>query len=150
MQLTKGCRLLRALSEIPEEKYYTAIIELCFGAIERSLEAFALSDGGDGLAAFHDHTYCYERASALGLLSRETADQLKGLYHENRTDSYYGGKRPTEEQAEAIQRLAREVHRYVTDQVQEGGVCTCDNDVFSNLKDRPRETARDRRVRTPP
>lgn len=125
-QLTKGCRLLRAVDEIPGDKFYTAIIELCFGAIERSLEAFALSEGGDELADFHDHTYCYERVTALGLLSRETADQLKGLYNENRTDSYYGGKQPTEEQAEAIQRLASELHRYVTDQVQEGGVCTCD------------------------
>lgn len=125
-QLTKGCRLLRAVSEIPAETYYTASIELCFGAIERSLEAFALSEGGNELAEFHDHTYCYERAAALGLLSRETADRLEGLYDENRTDSYYGGKRPTVEQAEAIQRLADEIHRYVTDQLQEGGVCTCD------------------------
>ncbi len=49
--------------------YNTATIELCFGATERSLEAYVLAEGGDELDDFHDHTYCYDRASDLGLLS---------------------------------------------------------------------------------
>lgn len=39
-QLTKACRLLAAVDRIAEEGYYTATIELCFGATERSVEAF--------------------------------------------------------------------------------------------------------------
>ena len=45
-QLTKGCKLLRAVAETEGEGHHTATIELCFGAIERSLEAFALAQGG--------------------------------------------------------------------------------------------------------
>ncbi|QSW98645.2 DNA-binding protein [Haloterrigena alkaliphila] len=124
-QLTKGCTLLRAVERIGGDGYYTATIELCFGAIERSIEAYALAEGGDELQDFHDHTYCYDRASELALLSRSTTDELRGLYTENRTDSYYGGKQPTKEQADAMQSLTREIHDHVRDQIREGGVCNC-------------------------
>lgn len=99
---------------------------MCFGATERSVEAFALAEGGDDLADFHDQTYCYDRATALGLLSFPTTDSLRQLYDTNRTDSYYGGRRPTERQADAMRRLSGSVHEYVTDQIQQGGVCICD------------------------
>jgi hypothetical protein len=45
-QLTKGCKLLRAIEQIDGGGHHTATIELGFGAIERSLEAFALAEGG--------------------------------------------------------------------------------------------------------
>ena len=125
-QLTKACKLLKAIDHIDSEGYHTATIELSFGAIERSLEAFALAEGGDELRDFHDHTYSYQRASALGLLSPPTTERLEELYTQNRTDSYYGGRRPTREQANALQSLAREIHEYVTNQIQEGGVCLCE------------------------
>jgi len=51
-QLTKGCRLLAAVGEIQAEGYYTATVELSFGIIERSLEAFAIAEGGDELHDF--------------------------------------------------------------------------------------------------
>lgn len=44
-QLTKGCALLRAVERIDGYGNYTAFIERCFGAIERSIEAFALAEG---------------------------------------------------------------------------------------------------------
>lgn len=125
-QLTKACRLLDAVGRIYGEGYYTAVIELCFGAVERSIEAYALADGGDGLDDFHDHTHCYDRATELGLLSRTATKELRGLYDDNRTDSYYGGKRPTKKQADAMYALSRSVHQYVTNQIREGGVCVCD------------------------
>ncbi|QLK25329.1 DNA-binding protein [Natrinema zhouii] len=125
-QLTKGCTLLHAVEQIDGGGYHTATIELCFGAIERSIEAFALAEGGDELADFHDHTHCYDRASDLALLSNSTTDKLRGLYTENRTDSYYGGKRPTLEQAETVQSLAREIHRHVRNRIRDGGVCLCE------------------------
>lgn len=42
-QLTKACRCLAAVEQIAEQGFYTATIELCFGATERSVEAFALA-----------------------------------------------------------------------------------------------------------
>lgn len=126
-QLTKGCRLLAAVEQIEDEGFYTAVTELCFGATERSIEAYALAVGGDGLDDFHDHMHCYDRATDLGLLSSTATGDLRGLYDNNRTDSYYGGKRPTEKQAEAMYTLSRNVHRYVTNQIREGGVCICDS-----------------------
>ncbi|WP_440769191.1 hypothetical protein [Natronorubrum sp. DTA28] len=124
-QLTKGCTLRRVVEQVDGDGYYTATIELCFGAIERSIEAYALAEGGDELRDFHDHTYCYDRAAELALLSRSTTDELRGLYTENRTDSYYGGKQPTEAQAEAMKTLAREIHCHAKNQIREGGVCIC-------------------------
>jgi hypothetical protein len=43
-QLTKACKL-REVAEIIDEQngHYTAIIELSFGAIERSIEAYAVA-----------------------------------------------------------------------------------------------------------
>lgn len=126
-QLTKACRLLDVVEHIAEEGFHTATIELSFGATERSIEAFVLAEGGDDLDDFRDHTYCYDRATALGLLSAATSDDLRRLYETNRTDSYYGGRRPTERQAETMRQLSRDVHEYVTDQIREGGVCVCDS-----------------------
>lgn len=126
-QLTKGCRLLTVVTEIEDGGYYTAVIELCFGIIERSLEAFAIAEGGDELRDFQtdSHDRCYDRAAQFGLFTRELTGELKDLYSDNRTDSYYGGRHPTEQQAETMHRLAREIHRHVTDQIREGGVCNC-------------------------
>jgi len=124
-QLTKACRLLAAIDDLSGNGYYTATIELCFGATERSVEAYALAEGGDELRDFHDHTYCYDRAETLGLLTRDTTGDLKDLYDTNRTDSYYGGRRPTEEQVTAMRDLSHSVHTHVTNQIREGGVCIC-------------------------
>jgi hypothetical protein len=85
-----------------------------------------LAEGGDDLDDFHDHTTCYDRATDLGLLSETTTRKLRQLYDTNRTDSYYGGRRPTERQADTMQQLAQSIHEYVTDQIREGGVCVCD------------------------
>lgn len=126
-QLTKACRLLAAVEHVEGRGFYTATIELCFGATERSVEAFALAVGSDDLDDFHDHSYCYDRATALGLLSATTTDDLQQLYDTNRTDSYYGGRNPTERQAESMRQLSRSVHEYATDQIREGGVCVCDS-----------------------
>lgn len=127
-QLTKACTLLDLLNRIEGREWYTARIELAFGAIERSLEAYALSEGGDRLLDFQTqpHTHCYVRAAELGLLSRTTTDLLVDVYDDNRTDSYYGGRRPTKEQATAMHRLADAIHDHARSQVREGGVCTCD------------------------
>ena len=125
---TEPIETLTVVVYIAEQGFYTATTELCFGATERSVEAFALAEDGDGLNDFHDHTYCYDRATALGLLSSTTTDNLRHLYDTNRTDSYYGGRRPTERQAETMRELSRSIHTYVTDQIREGGMCVCDSE----------------------
>lgn len=127
-QLTKACRLLEVSAYLQAEGgYYTAVIELCFGAIERTLEAYCLTMGGDELQAFQNHNDSYHRANQLGLFEQETTAGLLDLYGENRTDSYYGGKRPTQEQADAMEALAIAVHEFTVSQFREGGVCLCDH-----------------------
>jgi hypothetical protein len=125
-QLTKACRLVEVAETLQEHGgYYTAVIEVCFGIIERSIEAYALAMTNDTLQDFQDHQYGYERAHEIGLFTRETAGGMKDLYSENRTESYYGGGRPTDEQAEAMAELAVAVHLFSTTQIREGGVCLC-------------------------
>ncbi|WP_257300409.1 DNA-binding protein [Haloarchaeobius sp. FL176] len=126
-QLTKACRLLEVVDTLQaQDGYYTAVIEVCFGGIERSIEAYALAMTKDTLQDFQDHQFSYERAHQIGLFERETAKAMKDLYSENRTESYYGGGRPTEEQAEAMTDLANAVHQFAVSQIREGGVCLCD------------------------
>jgi hypothetical protein len=125
-QLTKACRLLEVVDTLQaQDGYYTAVIEVCFGAIERSIEAYALSMTNDTLQDFQDHQFSYQRAHQIGLFEKQTAEEMKDLYSENRTESYYGGGRPTEEQAIAMTELATAVHQFVVDQIREGGVCLC-------------------------
>jgi len=126
-QLTKACRLLEVVETLQsQDGYYTAVIEVCFGAIERSIEAYALAMTNDTLQDFQDHKFSYERAHQIGLFERATAEAMKDLYSENRTESYYGGGRPTEEQAQAMTELAITVHQFSVGQIREGGVCLCD------------------------
>ncbi|KZX46284.1 DNA-binding protein [Haloarcula sp. K1] len=125
-QLTKACRLIEVIGTLQAEgSYYTAVIELSFGAIERSIEAYALAMTNDSIQDFQDHQSGYERAHEVGLFTKETAKSMKDLYAENRTESYYGGGRPTGEQAGAMADLATAVHRFSVDQIREGGVCLC-------------------------
>lgn len=123
-QLTKGCRLLEAARDL-EGEYFTATVELSFGVMERSLQAYALKAGGDELEDFDDHTHCYNRASNLGLLSREICEDLRDFYSANRVESYYGGGKPTNHQAESMVILASEIHGHAVSQIRTGGVCNC-------------------------
>jgi len=91
-----------------------------------AFEAYALAMTNDTLQDFQDHQFSYERAHQIGLFERETAEAMKDLYSENRTESYYGGGRPTQEQAEAMTDLASAVHQFAVSQIREGGVCLCD------------------------
>jgi hypothetical protein len=126
-QLTKACRLLEVIDTLQaQDGYHTAVIEISFGIIERSIEAYALSMTNDTLQDFHDHQFGYERAHQIGLFEKDTAAEMKNLYSENRTDSYYGGGRPTAEQANAMADLATAVHQFSGSQIREGGVCLCD------------------------
>jgi hypothetical protein len=80
----------------------------------------------DSLQDFQNHDYSYERAHQIGLFEQETAEAMQELYGENRTESYYGGGRPTSEQADAMTDLATAVHEFSVSQIREGGVCICE------------------------
>ena len=126
-QLTKGCRLLESVATLRrQDGYHTAVVELCFGVIERSVEAYAVAMAGDDPRDFHDHEACYDRATEVGLFERATATRIRDLYANNRTESYYGGAQPTDEQAAAMADLAEAVHEYVVSQIRTGGVCRCE------------------------
>lgn len=125
-QLTKACRLLNVVKVLREQNgYHTAVIELCFGAIERSIEAYSVAMASDEVKDFRDHEYSYRRAHQTGLFGEETAERMRGLYSENRTESYYGGGRPTDRQADAMYELAAQVHLFSVEQIREGGLCIC-------------------------
>lgn len=124
-QLTKACALLDAIETLAEHgAYYTAIVEISFGAIERSVEAYCLNLGNETVDQYDDHTEAYGRAEALGLFD-DVADDPTALYADNRTESYYGGRRPTEAQASAMHALATAVHDHVNDPLRNSGVCIC-------------------------
>lgn len=62
-QLTKACRLIEVTETLQAEGgYYTAVIEVSFGAVERSIEAYALAMTNDSLQDFQDHQFAYARA----------------------------------------------------------------------------------------
>ena len=60
-QLTKACRLLEVVDTLQsQDGYYTAVIEVCFGTIERSIEAYALAMTNDTLQDFQDQSITSE------------------------------------------------------------------------------------------
>lgn len=123
-QLTKGCQLIDAARTIREHNgHYTAVVELCFGAIERSVQAWLLTEAGDDPDDLNDHETPYERADEAGLFDG-SGRKLGFLYSENRTRSYYANTTPTEQQSDAMFSLAQAVHDHVVDLVDHG-YCSC-------------------------
>jgi|APHM01.1.fsa_nt_gi hypothetical protein len=126
-QLTKGCTYLEACRTLRTQNgFHGAVVELCFGAIERSLEGYLLQDTADSIDDYQDHEFVYERAGERGLFTRDTAGELRDLYGTNRTENYYGDLAPTQEKEDAMFELAEGVHRHVTNNIREGGVCICE------------------------
>ncbi|MFW5919494.1 MAG: DNA-binding protein [Halanaeroarchaeum sp.] len=125
-QLTKACRYLEACRVLRSKDGFSgAVIELCFGAIERTLEAYLLWETGDDLDQYHDHEAMYDRVAERGLFSIDTAENLKQLYATNRTEHYYGGLVPTHQKESAMIELAEAIHRYVPEQISDEDVCRC-------------------------
>lgn len=123
-QLTKGCQLIDGARTIRDHNgHHTAVIELCFGAIERSLQAWLLSQTGDEPEDLQDHETPYQRADDAGLFDG-VGEQLGLLYQNNRTQSYYANRTPTEEQANTMFELAQAIHDYVADLIDRG-YCHC-------------------------
>lgn len=125
-QLTKACRYLESARVLRNQDGFNgAVIELSFGAIERSLEAYLLWNTNDSIKNYRDHEMVYDRVADRGLFDRDTASQLKDLYGRNRTEHYYGVYVPTQQKEEAMYALAENVHQYVSDQFRHHDTCIC-------------------------
>jgi hypothetical protein len=126
LQLKKACRLLEAGRTLRQQNgYHTAIVELSFGAIERSFEFYALAHSSDTIGDFMDHTYAYDRAFELGVISANLRDDYRSLYDENRTESYYGDRQVTEQEATAMFRLAEDTHEFLREHPRDHYNCLC-------------------------
>lgn len=126
-QLTKACRYLASTRTLrAADGFNGAVVELCFAAIERSLEGYVLWSAADELSDFRDHETVYDRAAERGLFERETTEALQELYGRNRTAHYYGSLVPTQAKADAMFAVAADLHDFATDQIREGGVCVCE------------------------
>lgn len=128
-QLRKACRLIAAAETLREQNgYHTAVVELAFGAIERSFEFYAIALGGDSVRDFMDHEYAYRRMFELGAVSSEMKEDLQALYNENRAASYYSGQAVTAEQAAAMLELAIESHEFLRDHPRDHFGCLCESE----------------------
>ncbi len=127
VQLTKACRYLESTRALRDaDGFNGAVIELSFGAIERTVEAYMLWNTDDSLNEYRDHERIYDRAAERGLFERATAEDLKRLYAANRTEHYYGGYVPTQQKEDAMFALAERIHEYTEKQIRAHGVCICD------------------------
>lgn len=126
-QLRKACRLIAAAETLRRQNgYHTAVVELAFGAIERSFEFYAIAMSDDSVRDFMDHEYAYRRVFELGAVSSTMKEDFQALYNENRAASYYSGRAVTAEQAEAMLALAVETHEFLRDHPREHFGCLCE------------------------
>lgn len=125
-QLRKACRLLDACRVLrTHDGYHTSVIELSFGAIERTIQFYILDSTTDTLGAYQRHEAVYERGAELNLYSMTVKDQLLQLWRENRSATYYRNTVATAEQADAMFTLAVELHRSVCERAQQAHECRC-------------------------
>lgn len=125
-QLRKSCRLIAAARSLRSTNgYFTAVVELSFGAIERAIEFFVLALSTDTIRDFDNHTYAYQRAFELGVISAGLRDDYRSLYTEYRTESYYGDRQPREAEADAMFDLAVTTHEFLRDHPSDHFDCLC-------------------------
>jgi hypothetical protein len=125
-QLRKACRLLDACRVLrTHDGYHTSVIELSFGAIERTIQFYILDSTNDTLQEYQSHEAVYERGAELNLYSTAVRDQLLQLWRENRSATYYRNTVATAEQADAMFTLVVELHRSVRERAQQAHECRC-------------------------
>ena len=120
MSALDACRVLQA-----NNGYYTSVVELSFGAIERTIQYYALVKTTDTVDDFQDHETVFERGAELTLYSADTMEQLIDLWRTNRSAAYYRDTVATVAQAEAMLTLAEELHRSIRDFAQATHQCVC-------------------------
>lgn len=125
-QLRKACRLLDACRVLREnDGFYTSVIEMSFGAIERTVEFYVLLQSTDTVRDFQNHRYAFDRAATLGLFSQSTCDDLYQLHVDNRSAAYYRDTVATKEQARTMFELAVAIHESTTGYLRRSHACRC-------------------------
>ena len=127
VQLRRACRLLSAGSFLLERGYYTVVIESSFVAIERSVQFRLIHDGA--MAAeeiISSHRRLYQRGASAGLYDDLFGEKLAELWNQNRTKTYYRLGIATEEQAEAMLRLATTIHHHFVATSRVKYECLCE------------------------
>jgi hypothetical protein len=128
LQLKKACRLLKASKELLEkDSYYILVIDACFTAIERSIQARLYEVGAidEGKAIF-DHERIYEEGRMIGIYDGDFEESLKRLWSENRSKNYYREGIPSRERAEKMYNLATSVHSHIMGMSSNGHKCLCE------------------------
>ena len=71
------------------------------------------------------HRRLYQRGAEVGLYEEGFGDDLAELWNQNRTKTYYRLGIASEEQAEAMQVLASELHRHLVNGSRVAHECIC-------------------------
>jgi len=126
VQLRRACRLLEVGSNLLDQGYYTVVIESAFVAIERTIQFRLIHDGAMSAAeVISSHRRLYQRGAEIGLYDNALGDDLADLWNRNRTKTYYRLGIATKEQAEAMYRLADDIHRHLVDMTGASHECLC-------------------------
>ncbi|SEH49767.1 hypothetical protein SAMN05192561_103121 [Halopenitus malekzadehii] len=126
VQLCRACRLLDVGANLPERGYYTVVIESAFVAIERTIQFRLIHDGAmSPEEVISSHRRLYQRGAEIGLYDDTFGDDLAELWTRNRTKTYYRLGIATKEQAEAMYRLADDIHRHLVDMTRVSYECLC-------------------------
>ena len=126
VQLRRACRLLEVGSTLLDQGYYTVVIESAFVAIERTIQFRLIHDGAmSPEEVISSHRRLYQRGAEIGLYDDAFGDDLAELWNRNRTKTYYRLGIATKEQAEAMHRLAADVHRHLVDMSRVSHECLC-------------------------
>ncbi len=126
VQLRRACRLLEVGSTVLDQGYYTVVIESAFVAIERTIQFRLIHDGAmSPEEVISSHRRLYQRGAEIGLYDDAFGDDLAELWNRNRTKTYYRLGVATKEQAEAMHRLAGDVHRHLVDMSRVSHKCLC-------------------------
>ena len=126
VQLRRACRLLEVGSNLLDQGYYTVVIESAFVALERTIQFRLIHDGAlSPSEVISSHRRLYQRGAEIGLYDDALGDDLAELWNRNRTKTYYRLGVATNEQAEAMSRLADDIHRHLVDMTRVSHECLC-------------------------
>jgi len=126
VQLRRACRLLEVGANLLNQGYYTVVIESAFVAIERTIQFRLIHDGAmSPEEVISSHRRLYQRGAEIGLYDDAFGDDLAELWNRNQTKTYYRLGIATKEQAEAMYRLADDIHRHLVEMSRMSHECLC-------------------------
>jgi len=125
LQHRKACRLLAAGDRLLADGYYTVVVEVGFGAVERSIQHYLYRVDATTRDDYLSHERVYERGREAGLYDREFEETLTYLWPTNRSRTYYREGVGTETRARRMLALAAGVHEHVVGLAGREHDCVC-------------------------